>query len=159
MTGKLTGKGVLLWLGGFFAVVIAVNAYFIAASVNTFSGEDEQKPYLQGIEYNRTLAERAEQAKLNWSATITAIRLASGDVRVIVTVADSQGVPQSHIRLSAEFRHPADENRDHTVSLRDVGDGRYEADIKGVAPGGWDVVVDSSTQNAPFQAERRLFVS
>jgi nitrogen fixation protein FixH len=159
MTGKLTGRGVLLWLLAFFGVIIAVNVSFIVASINTFSGEDEREPYLQGIAYNHTLAERSQQEKLKWSATISASRLASGAVRVFVTIVDAQGLPQSQIRLSGELRHPADENRDHAIRLRDVGDGRYEADVKGVAPGAWDVIIESASSHQPFEAERRLFVS
>ena len=58
---KLTGRGVLLILAGFFGVIILTNAIFITAAVRTFRGEDEAKPYLQGVEYNRTLVRRAEQ--------------------------------------------------------------------------------------------------
>ncbi|HEY1878254.1 MAG TPA: FixH family protein, partial [Rhizomicrobium sp.] len=66
MTGRLTGRGVLIWLFGFFAVIFAMNIYFIMVSSRTFRGEDEQKPYLQGVEFNQTLARRAEQESLGW---------------------------------------------------------------------------------------------
>ena len=41
---KLTGRGVLLILAGFFGVVILTNVIFITAAVRTFRGEDEAKP-------------------------------------------------------------------------------------------------------------------
>jgi nitrogen fixation protein FixH len=159
MNGKLTGAGVLLWLIGFFGVIIAVNAYFITVSITSFRGEDEQKPYLQGIEYNETLERRSEQAKLDWNATIAANRLPSGAVRVTVTILNSQGFPQPGAELSGELRHPADENRDHAIVLRDEGEGRYVAEVKGVAPGAWDVIVNSASRSKPFEAVRRLWVS
>lgn len=159
MTGKLTGGGVLLWLIGFFGVIIAINVYFITASVITFRGEDEQKPYLQGIEYNQTLERRAEQEKLNWNATISASRLKSGAVRVTVTIADARGLPQTRVKLSGELRHPADENRDHAIVLHEAGGGRYETDVRGVAPGAWDVIVESASRSRPFEAIRRLWIS
>ena len=77
MNRTLTGRGVLFWLALFFGVVILTNAIFVTAAVKTFRGEDEQKPYLQGIAYNQTLARRAEQVELGWRAVIAAER--SGD--------------------------------------------------------------------------------
>jgi len=159
MTGRLTGGKVLLWLIGFFGVIIAINVYFITISITTFRGEDEQKPYLQGIEYNQTLERRAEQEKLRWDATISASRLASGAVRVTVTIADARGLPQTQVKLSGELRHPSDENRDHAIVLHEAGGGRYEADVKGVAPGAWDIIVQSPSANRPFEAVRRLWIS
>ena len=77
MNTQLTGRGVLIWLIGFFGVIIAMNAYFVTVSSRTFRGEDEQKPYLQGVEYNQTLARHAEQSALRWTAVVTANRKTS----------------------------------------------------------------------------------
>ncbi len=76
----------------------------------TFRGEDEQKPYLQGVEFNQTLARRAEQTALGWKATITATRLVRGDVRIEITIRDRGGKPVAELGLTGELRHPADEN-------------------------------------------------
>src|SRR5207244_4013009 len=95
VNGKLTGRGILLWLGGFFGIVIAVKAGFIWASIATYRGEDEQKPYLQGIEYNHTLERRAEQARLGWTSHIAAQRLPSGAIQVTVMLKDASGAPQT----------------------------------------------------------------
>jgi nitrogen fixation protein FixH len=112
MTGKLTGRGVLVWLFVFFGIIISMNAYFITVSTRTFRGEDEQKPYLQGVEYNQTLARHAAQAALGWTAAITATRLQGGDVRVEIQMHDRAGNPVTGTGLGGELRHPSDENRD-----------------------------------------------
>ena len=127
MKRELTGRGVLIWLIGFFVVILAVNVGFIYFSYDTFRGEDEQKPYLQGIEFNRTLARRAAQARLGWQADVSAERLASGQVRVAVNLRDAAGTPQALTSGSAELRHPADENRDRTLALKQIAPGRYIA--------------------------------
>ena len=108
MTGHLTGRGVLIWLFGFFGVIFATNAYFIMVSTRTFRGEDEQKPYLQGVEYNQTLARHAEQAALGWQAAITAARLPGGHVRIEIRMCDRAGKPVAETGLAGELRHPAD---------------------------------------------------
>ena len=112
MIRELTGRKVLLWLTGFFAFVMAVNTLFIVISLKTFRGEDEQKPYLQGVEYNRTLALRAEQSKIGWRASIGATRRPSGELQISVSLNGANGAPEPHTALRGELRHPADENKD-----------------------------------------------
>jgi nitrogen fixation protein FixH len=159
MTHTLTGRTVLYWLLGFFGVIIAVNVWFIIASIQTFSGEDEQKPYLQGIEYNQTLARRAEQVALGWRATISTRRLAGGKVRVSVNLMKADGTPETGLALHGELRHPADEELDRTLRLKETAPGTYQTEISGVHSGAWDVVVETGDPQPPFEATRRLWVS
>lgn len=159
MTATLTGRGVLLWLGGFFAVIIAMNVYFITVSISTFRGEDEQKPYLQGIEYNTTLARRAEQTRLSWHAAVSATRRTGGHVVIGVTLKDHKGRALTGLTLNAELRHPSDENLDRALRLKAVSAGHYEADAGAVRAGQWDVMVTGADKNAaPFEAVRRVWV-
>ena len=158
MTGTLTGRGVLIWLIGFFGLIFATNAFFITLSFKTFRGEDEQKPYLQGIEYNDTLARRAEQARLGWHAAASAQRQASGHVSVDVQLRDRLGRPVIGVPLTVELRHPADENRDRQLTLRMTDQGRYEANAGALSAGYWDLVVLSKSAQTPFEATRRLWI-
>ena len=159
MTMQLTGRGVLIWLCGFFGIIIAMNAYFITMSSRTFRGEDEQKPYLQGVEYNQTLARHAEQAARGWTAAITATRLPGGDVRVEIRMRDKAGRPVDGPALAGELRHPADENRDRVLDLVQTAPGIYQARHSRVSPGMWDVLVHANSVQSPFDAERRLWLS
>jgi nitrogen fixation protein FixH len=74
---------------------MAVKPVLFAVSQTTVRGEDEQNPYLQGIEYNQTLALRAEQEKNGWRAAIGAAREASGDVRISVSLNQANGTPEA----------------------------------------------------------------
>jgi nitrogen fixation protein FixH len=147
-----------LWLGGFFGVIVAVNVAFIWASIATYRGEDEQRPYLQGIEFNHTLERRAAQARLGWTSHIAVQRLASGALQVTVTLRNAAGVPQSVSSLNGELRHPADENRDRMLRLVEHGKGNYEARLSGIGAGAWDVVVSTPQRDIPFEASERLWV-
>ncbi|OJT95820.1 MAG: hypothetical protein BGN82_01240 [Alphaproteobacteria bacterium 65-7] len=157
MKKPLTGRGVLLLMAGFFGVILVTNLAFISLAVGSFRGEDEQKPYLQGVSYNQTIARRGEQARLGWSAQIDATRLASGQVRIDLVVRDRAGVGREGLELTGLLRHPSDKNRDHTITLRPVSPGHYRVEIAGVAPGNWDVQVRNQGRQ-PFQAGRRLWV-
>lgn len=153
----LTGRGVLLWLGGFFAVVMAINAVFITLSVKTFRGEDEQLPYLQGIAYNHTLALRAAQKALDWHAEISASRLTPAMVRIAVVLRRPDGRPLDGLKLEGELRHPADENRDIALAFKSVGGGLYQADAPAGGRGVRDVIVHAD-DGTPFEAQRRLWL-
>ena len=152
----LTGQSVLMWLGGFFGIIIVTNAIFITAAVKSFRGEDEQRPYLQGIAYNQTLTKRAEQAKLGWRASIDARRLPAGQVEILVELRHRDGSPETGAHLGGKLRHPADENRDRSLRFSQPSAGHYRATAQ-VAAGNWDVLVTNS-EGAPFRASRRLWL-
>lgn len=158
MTHEMTGRQVLAWLIGFFALIMAVNTVFIVVSVKTFRGEDEQKPYLQGVEYNQTLALRAEQKKIGWHASVSASREPSGAVRISVSLNRANGAPEMQAMLNGELRHPADENKDRTFVLSQTGPGGYQAELSGVSAGTWDLIVTTRDPKLPFEASRRLWV-
>ena len=157
MMKPLTGRGVLLWLSGFFGLIFATNAFFITVAVKTFRGEDEHRPYLQGVQYNRTLADRAEQKRLGWHATIDGLRLADGQTEIRVALRGQDGGGETGVKLVGELRHPADENRDQVLRFSEVSSGLYAAHV-GSLRGNWDVLV-SSQGKAPFRASRRLWLN
>jgi nitrogen fixation protein FixH len=157
MNAKLTGYGVLVWLGLFFGLILVTNSIFVTLAVKTFRGEDEARPYLQGVAYNQTLARRAQQAALGWRATIAARRVSSASVAVELDVRGAAGAPQAGLMLAGELRHPADEHRDRQFLFREVAPGRYRSELAGVTPGDWDVLARTQ-KGAPFEASRRLWV-
>jgi nitrogen fixation protein FixH len=159
MTKSLTGKHVLLWLGGTFGVVFAVNALFVTKALDTYPGEDVQNPYLQGVDYNQTLAQRADQASLGWNATIDGSRSKAGEAAISVVVDAKDGALPPGFVLSGELRHPADAERDRALTFSKVGDKTFVSHVKSVGAGAWDVIVSAhDTKNIPFEATRRLWL-
>lgn len=53
---ELTGRIVLTWLVGFFAVVFAVNGVMAVAAISTFSGLDSDSPYQAGLAFDAEIA-------------------------------------------------------------------------------------------------------
>ena len=70
MAREWTGRDIIVTLIATFGVVVGVNVYFIVQAERTYPGQDVAHPYMQGVEYNQTLAARAKQAKLGWRAVI-----------------------------------------------------------------------------------------
>jgi len=157
MNRMLTGRQVLLWLSAFFGVVIITNAIFITLAVKTLRGEDVEKPYLQGIAFNRTLAERAEQAGLGWQASLSARRRPSGEVVIDLEVSSREHAPQSGLTLTGLLRHPVDEHLDRKFAFREILPGHYQGRAFDLKSGNWDVVA-RTVSGAPFEASRRLWV-
>lgn len=159
MTKPLTGKHILFWLGGTFGMVFAVNGLFIAKAVGTYPGEDVQNPYLQGVDYNQTLAQRADQASLGWKATIDGARDAAGAASISVVLESTNGTLPRGFVLSGELRHPADAELDHPLKFAQVGSNTFVTRVKNVGAGAWDVIVNAHDEkNIPFEATRRLWL-
>ena len=159
MTRPLTGRAILITLIAFFGVIIAVNTVFIIEAVGTFRGEDEPTAYLQGLEYNRTLAAREAQARLGWRASIDAARLPSGVVTIAVTMQERDDHPVGDLRLTGSLDHPSDAERDRPLAFRAAGKGVYFGTTQGVAPGNWNVVIRArAPDGTPFEARREVFL-
>ncbi len=160
----LTGRKALAILVAVFGVVFAVNGYMIAQAVNTFRGEavsrfhgeSESDEYLQGINYNRTLARRAQQKAMGWQAAIEASREAGGLMRVVLDVKSRDGSPVAGLQIQGVLRHPSDAHRDRSLAFVDKGSGAYQTVLPHVAPGVWEVEVRSP--NAPFEASRSIWL-
>lgn len=159
MLGKLSGKQVLATLLAVFAVVGAVNVLFIVKAYTTFSGEDEQRPYLQGVKYNQTLQRRALQGRLGWQGTVQATRIGRLSVKIVVHLVDRVGAPLSDMSLNAILKHPSDSRKDRSVALRAGGAGMYEGTASDVPSGAWDLDVASRNDPAtPFEANERIWL-
>ena len=66
---QVRGWHVLTALLAFFGAIIAVNIAFAVIAVRSFPGEDVRRSYVQGLQYNDTLAERRVQQALGWQAS------------------------------------------------------------------------------------------
>src|SRR5579859_5770716 len=137
MNRTWNGYHVLSGLLLVFALVLAVNIFFVVKAYSTFSGEDEQKPYLQGVAYNATLERRALQARLGWKAILEAKRSKTSDVRVGVMMTNARDAPVSGLSLVVLFKHLTNANKDSEMELRSAAPGVYAGSIRGISSGAW----------------------
>jgi nitrogen fixation protein FixH len=122
----LKGWHVGAMIGTFFAVVIGVNATFITLATQTFPGEIVKKSYVQGLQYNKTIAARARQAAMGWRAEAELVRVASGPI-VRIRMVDRSGQPLPALALSGALKRGVTAAEDHALVFAAADDGAYEA--------------------------------
>lgn len=135
-TFRVRGRHVLIAMLLFFGAVIAVNVTFVVLAAQTFPGEDVRRSYLQGLNYNDTLAQRSAQAALGWRAAAALVE-ANGAAAVEIVVRDRDGRPIDGLSAAGELRWPTDARWDRALVFEARGEGRYVAALGTLTPGRW----------------------
>jgi nitrogen fixation protein FixH len=154
---ELKGWHVLLIMLGFFGVMFAVNGVFLYHAITSFPGEDVKKSYVQGLNYNDTLAARAAQAELGWKAEAGL----DGDT-LVFRLQDADGAPLSNYAVIGELRRMATRDADQAIIYRAAANGEYVADAGGLAPGQWSLrinVMDPTAETVLFNVTKTIIVS
>lgn len=153
---ELKGWHVLLIMLAFFGVMFAVNGVFLYHAITSFPGEDVKKSYVQGLNYNDTLAARAAQAELGWQA-----EAGLQDDQIIFRLHDAEGQALSNFAVIGELRRSATRDHDQAVTFTSNFDGSYATDRLDLQQGQWHVritVLDDAAENVLFKVDKTLLV-
>jgi nitrogen fixation protein FixH len=157
----LTGWHALAWFLGFFGCMFVVNGIFLWTAITTFPGEDQDRSYLAGIDYNQELARRAAQDAAGWQAEID--RTGSGDtaaLRIRLKTRDGLALPALETR--AVLRHPANRRFDQTLALTGSAEAGYTAPLGGLSQGAWKLEItadmDAETPGHEFRATGQVLI-
>jgi len=154
--GKISGKHVLLALLAFFGVIIAANAIFITLALKSFPGETEEHPYLKGVNYNKTLAERAKQAALGWRAEVVKAEKSGAGAAIGLRLFDAADRPLLHLRVDGALQRPAYNREDTTLTFKLTNQGVYLANVELLTPGAWNlsaVAIDEKGERFEIEAQ------
>ena len=143
---------------GFFAVVLLANGIMAAIAFGTWTGLTTTKAYQEGVAYNDTLAERANQADLGWRVAVAVEQSAEGLAQVVVAVSDATGQPIQADGVQARFVRPTHGGFDQEAALAATGKGRYGAAVALPLPGQWDVRLTVTRGGDVFETRRRIMV-
>lgn len=152
---ELRGWHVLAGMLAFFGTVIAVNVYFAIVALGTFPGEDVTHPYIQGLEYNRTIAERRAQLAMGWRAAASLERTRDG-ADLVINLRQRDGSPLDGAAVEGALRWPADAHRDRALAFRQDGPGRYVAHLGALSEGDWDLRARATQHARAFDFEADL---
>jgi len=141
-TRPLTGRAVLIWVIGFFAVVSIVNAIMIRAAISTFGGVETSSAYQAGQMFEREAAAARAQDARHWRVQAQ-LRRAGEDAVLEIEARDANGEPLPGLTAVAALHHPTNARDDHAVPLGESAPGRFSGTVA-AAPGQWDVLIDLS---------------
>lgn len=157
MKGRLTGYHVLFILLGFFGIMIAVNVVFTVFAVKSFPGEQVERSYVQGLNYNQVLEDREQQAELGWTTELGFEASETGDALLVNNWYSETGEGLAALDVTVTLTRPASEEGQLRLTLSPNGPGRYEAGIENLAGGVWHAEISaSSTDGASATAHKTL---
>jgi nitrogen fixation protein FixH len=151
LSGRITGRQVLIILTSFFCVVFAVNGAFIYAALSTRPGEEKGASYEAGLHYNAELSAQRAQVALGWRHSLV---MQDGILRV--SFKNAGGEPVAGLALEGGIGRPAVARAGGILTFREVEAGIYESAVR-VEPGSW-VVVISARRSMPAGIENRYRV-
>lgn len=155
----ITGRHVLAGLILFFAVIITVNVVMARLAFKTFPGEQDEKPYYQGLHFNDTLAAREQQSRLGWHAEIISTPSAGVRSPLVVRVMGTSGNGIDAKIVAGKLIRPTTDMGAVALDFEPIGEGQYQAFVDGIGPGNWELHFMVGTQDeAEFTAERRLWI-
>ena len=150
---EFTGFHMLLVMGGFFGVVIAVNVTMAVLSSMSWPGLAVANSYVASQEYQVRLDAAREQHARGWVAEF---EYAPGVARF--SVDDGAANPLDIGIVTLTVNRPVGTTGDQVVELVRTADGAYTAPLE-LAPGTWDAVVTApDTGHGPFELRRRFKV-
>ena len=152
MIKEIKGYHVLIAFCAFFGIIIAVNTVFITAAFKSFSGEDVERSYLQGLDYNQTLERRRAQDAMGWQAQV---EVEAGEV--LIAIQTQAGEPVTGLRLLGRLRHPADTDNDQALEFEAIEPGLYRAAFDPSLSGQWRLVAQTG-EETPFDMEHALWL-
>lgn len=155
---RLTGWHVLWMLIGGFGTVFAINGVMAWYAIETFPGLVSNDAYREGLEYNRTLAAKAEQAKLGWRVDVA---LTGNGTKRAVTARfrDRDGRPISGLKVGATIVWPVVAGSDRRAVLNETAPGDYHAEIALPSLGNWRLDVEAVRgDGARWRMERSLWL-
>ena len=156
---RIKGWHVLAAMIGFFGIIIAVNSVMVSLALKSFPGEDQKKSYMQGLDYNQTLEQRAEQAAQGWRLLLidgTEISVSATSLKVKL-VADHDRPVRGQI-LTGTMRRPATDREDVSLTFVEDKEGLYIAQLPSLTAGAWQVKIQTGDETTAFVAETRLWL-
>ena len=155
----LTGRGVFLWLAGFFAVVFAVNIVFAVVALGTWSGLESEDAYSAGLGFNKTLEARQDQKSRGWAGAVRAVSRSDGSHDLVAEFRDKSGQPLSQLSVIADVVRPTHAGYDLQLEMTPTGNGAYEADLKLPLDGIWDVHLNAEgADEKRFYGKTRIYI-
>ncbi len=155
----ITGRHVFFMLVAFFGVIIGANVIFVSIALKSFPGESQKKSYLQGLQYNATLTERAAQERLGWRAQIIRVERAGAGAIIEMRLSDARAQPLHVMVTDGDLQRPTHHREDQPIAFVALGDGVYRGELEVLAPGVWEfAAVATNARDEVFDIRARITI-
>ena len=152
----LNGWHVLWIVVAFFAAVMTVDIGMAVKAYATYPGEVSETPFEDGLAFNQTLANHAEERALGWKAKLQVTVADVGKTRLRLTVLDRTGAPIRDLKLTGILERPATEQGRLQLVFTPTAPGVYDS-LAPDTPGAWDLTLKGrDPAGHVFDAERRM---
>ena len=156
---RLTGRGVLAWLFGFFALIFAANGAFIYFAMSSWTGLEVESSYKAGQAYQGVLDEASRQAARGWQVSAHLDRDTGGHATMRIVARDKAGAPVSGLVFTARLERPTHRAEDRTLTLAERDIGIYVGTMDDLEPGQWDLHLEGAgSEGIVFRSRNRLFL-
>ncbi len=145
---------------GLFLTVMLVNFSFVMVSSNTSPGLVTEEYYKYGMQQNkqdkmfRKQVERGWQVELSMPDEIEAGKVFDMQVNVL----NKQGDPISGGRMELVCYRPSDADKDISIALKEVSNGRYATPVTLSDIGIWDINLLFESGGEKHSLSRRIHV-
>jgi nitrogen fixation protein FixH len=146
-----------------FAVVFVANGGLVYFAVRSAPGVVNDRPYDEGVNYNRVLARAAQEDALGWRGQIAFAtdgpgqgRARSGTLKV--TLSERGGAPLSGAAVEIRMQRPIGPDDLMTLHLDEGRSGEYAAPLMLPQIGQWVVHVTAHRAADAFEMTKRIDV-
>ncbi len=141
----------------FFAVIFAVNFFYIYISQKSWRGVVTEDSYRKGLQYNLALESAEKQKNLGWKMEIKYSNSGKKSGAISIKLKDKNRSQISDAILYINFKRPTQEGFDFTQKLQNF-DGIYKSDLSFPLKGQWDFEVVATKGEDVFQEVKRYVV-
>lgn len=155
---RITGTTVLIVMISFFAVVFAVNAYFVTVALTSYTGIIQNEPYRDGLAYNHRIAAEQQQEALGWTETL-AMR---PDGAVELTLSAKDGKPVTGLSVKAVLSRPTTDKGERSAAFAEAQPGTYDLSFADAERGGWILTAEAyeaGGKEPVYRLRRRLWLA
>jgi nitrogen fixation protein FixH len=153
---QITGKTVLYGMLAFFGVIFAVNMTFMYLALNSWPELVSKRAYLDGLEYNDTLAAAKVQSDRGWSSMLD-----YDGKEIVVNMTDKSQAPLMGLSVNLTLRRPINDIADIEVILRELPDhpGVYRTNLTLPLKGRWYGVIKAvRADGIDYRMEHKISV-
>ena len=149
---SLTGRGVLLWLGGFFCAILLANLALTYFALRTLPGGVLENSWDASQTWNQRIAASRAQTERGWSAQAS-LRSEGEGARIVFAPQDREGAFVPGLLVEAVLEHPSDRRADRRAMLQ-WQERVYEGLIADAPVGDWTLQIKASLDGELLYATR-----